>query len=399
MGTTSQTFFYSTTEQDFTASGEVDIRKLLETAPGSNATTVCTHPNAAGTTSITLDPYTNSSTQSDIRANAGWAVNRGGTDGMQATTAAKRAIPAGVWSFDISAALPIAGTATGTLTLTVSAAVYRVSSAGARTLLFTTGDSNSIQSTGLATAAGVLTCSSTSQPVIVLDQDETIHAGLLSKLVQVAGLLGATVSGVATFTVGTATQPVTLPSPGVRTQYASSGSVAGVGMVAAQNYVRLASKAVTGVGVVTVQRYIRLAAKSVVGVGLVSLLKYVRRAPDLVAGVGAVSLLKYVRRSPDLVAGVGVVAAQIYVRLAAKAVTGLGVAAFSRRLDAFRSSAVTAVGVAAAQRALVAVRAFAVVAVGVVSVAVKISQAILNRLAGGATTIVRKVLNIFDDSP
>lgn len=74
MPTTAQTFYPSATDQDDTWG--TDVRKLLETVPALNSTTICTHANAAGTTQITLDPYTNSSTASDVRTNFGWAVNQ-----------------------------------------------------------------------------------------------------------------------------------------------------------------------------------------------------------------------------------------------------------------------------------------------------------------------------------
>lgn len=217
MATISQRFYHSTTEQDFTAAGEVDIKKLLESAPGTNSTTVTTHANAAGTTQITLDPYTNRSATGDIRANAGWAVNRLGADGMESVADARRIIPAGAWVFTLNVALPVAGLTTGTLTVSFIAQVFRVSSSGARTALFT-ATSNTGQSTGLAALASTtLTATSAAQPQYVLEADETIHVGFLSNLVQVAGVAGATVSGVATWTVGTTTQYVQVPTPGVRT--------------------------------------------------------------------------------------------------------------------------------------------------------------------------------------
>jgi hypothetical protein len=217
MATTAQLFYPSTTEQDFTAPSEVDIRKLVESAPGSNSTTITSHPNAAGTTQITLDPYTNRSTTGDIRANAGWAINAAGADGMDSTSTEKRIIPSGQWQIVFTAAMPVAGTGTGTLTLTMSVTVYRVSAAGARSSLFTMG-STSAQSTGLAAFNGIISATSGTQPEYVLEAGETIHVGILTQVVQVAGLAGATVAGTVTWTTGTATQYFRLPTPGVRTQ-------------------------------------------------------------------------------------------------------------------------------------------------------------------------------------
>lgn len=245
MATTAQRFYHSTTDQDFTAPSEVDIRKLVESAPGSNATTICSHPNAAGTTQITLDPYTNSSTQSDIRINAGWAINRLGSDGMESTSTEKRRIVAGTWTFTATVTLPQAGTVTGSLTASLLYRVYRVDSSGNRTLLFSV-TSNTFQTTGLSVggATGLLTA--TFNPgEIILEANETIHVGAQSNVVQVAGTLGATVAGTATYTVGTATEYVEVATPGVRTLYIRAHTATGVGVAKIQRKISLTLTAIT----------------------------------------------------------------------------------------------------------------------------------------------------------
>lgn len=203
MATRADIFYPSTVDQDQTWG--TDIRKLLETVPALNSTTICTHANAAGTTQITLDPFTNRSTTGDNRNVFGWAINEAGADGMESTSTRKRRIRSGDWVFTMRLGLPVAGTLTGTLTGSFSARVYRVGPSPTFTLteLFTTALSTTVQSTGLGNATGTCTVTQSSVPEIVLEAGETIHIGYLSNVVQVAGALGATVSGVATWHIGT----------------------------------------------------------------------------------------------------------------------------------------------------------------------------------------------------
>lgn len=441
MGTTAQAFYCTTVEQDFTAAGEVDIRALSSSPVAANSTTIAAHPNAAGTTQITLDPYTTRSTTGDIRANAGWAINRlsgGGTvdtldladsssagrtltktgtvspvtsptsgfggaaqfttgssvlslpvasasdfdpragrdrsyevrltitnnngatkaimgqwsgaaasvpadwlialngsnqiqfltgsnigaadtltgptlnvgqtyviqaqrnaiyvdgvrvvtatfsvnpnasatdfrmnaagnfgagdfivdevrisnglrntanytpattpftsdantlalwhfdtistpapggDGMESIVGARRIIPAGTWNIAFGVSIPAGGTVTGTLTLSLIIGIYRVSAAGARTLILSATGPTTLAS-GIGAASGIVGGNIT-VPQITLEANETIHVGILTQLVQVAGLLGATVAGTATFQVGDGAS-ITVTTPGIRTLY------------------------------------------------------------------------------------------------------------------------------------------------------------------------------------
>lgn len=203
MATRADILYLSATDQD--QAWGTDVRKLAETAQALNSTTICSHPNSAGTTQITIDPLTTSTTQSDIRDALGWAVNEAGADGMESTANYKRRIRAGDWVFTMRLGLPIAGTTTGTLTGSFSARVYRVgpSPTFTRTILFTTALSTTVQSTGLAAATNTCTVTQAGVAEIVLQAGETIHVGILSNVVQVAGLVGATVAGIATWHVGT----------------------------------------------------------------------------------------------------------------------------------------------------------------------------------------------------
>ena len=221
MSTTAQTLYLSTGAKDFTAPGEASILKLVDVAGASNLTSVTAHPNAAGTTSITLYPYTTASTQSDIRTNAGWAVNRSGGDGIGSTATVPRFIPAGVWTFALGVTVPVGGTGTGALSVTYAVAVYRVNSAGTRSLLFTATSAAVTSSSALA-GTGYPVATSAAQPEYDLLTDESIEVGYLATCVQTAGLFGATVAGNIVWAMGDALAYVQAPAPGIRTRYAST---------------------------------------------------------------------------------------------------------------------------------------------------------------------------------
>lgn len=254
MGTIAQRFYHSTTAKDFVVAGEVDIKKLLESAPGTDSTTICTHANAAGTTDITIDPYTNNSTASDIRANCGWAINRLSADGMMSTATAKRVIKAGTWTFVTSVAIPAAGTLTGTLTVSNLYNVYRVDSAGTRTLLFTTTSNTVASATAAGANSGVLTATFSASEIL-LETNETIHVGILSRMVQVAGAVGATVAGVATYTIGTTIQYVQVAPTGVLTRYFQSLLTTMIG-IAKLNRLIILTKGVIAIGISSFNRII-----------------------------------------------------------------------------------------------------------------------------------------------
>lgn len=171
MATRAATFYPSTTDQDFSATGEVDVRKLVESIGGSDNTTVASF--GTGTAEIVLDPYTTRSTTGTSDApNLGWAINRDGSDGMTVPTppagvdSAVRFIAAGTWTFNgrLGAGL----VTTGTYRLRVR--VYKVASDGSRSLLF-----GPINSSGVSpTVAGVNVSATTSQSEITFDEDECL---------------------------------------------------------------------------------------------------------------------------------------------------------------------------------------------------------------------------------
>jgi hypothetical protein len=209
-----------------------DVRKLEVAAQTVVSTTITSHPSAAGTTNITLDPYSTSTTQSDIRNNLGWAVNVLGTGGFDATANLKPRIQAGSWNLQFPCSVPFGGTGIGTLTASFSAIVYRVgvSPSFTRTALFTTAQSSTVASSALAVGTGTCAVTTASQPEIVLEVGETIAVGYLGRVVQVAGIAGAVVAGTATWSTGNAL--VNPPAIDYITEFV--GSATGLGTAAGQ---------------------------------------------------------------------------------------------------------------------------------------------------------------------
>ncbi len=206
MPTTVQTFYPSATEQDFTATGELDIKKLVETIGASNNTAQAAFGTAAA--SIVVDPYTPSSTTGTTNLpNYGWAINRLGTDGMDSTATAKRIIPAGTWTFNAR----LGASAVLTSAYRIEVSVYRVSSTGARTLLF--GPINS--ATVSPNATGVDVSAATTQIKIVLQSNETLLVSYVINKTNTS-LLAETVEFRLNDTIGNDVS-VAVSSPGVRT--------------------------------------------------------------------------------------------------------------------------------------------------------------------------------------
>lgn len=404
MATTAQIFYLSTNAKDFTAAGEVDIRRLVATAVTVDSTTICSHPSAAGTTQITLDPYSTSSTQSDIRTNLGWAINRAGsTDAMDSTSSVERIIPAGTWTFTLGLGLPTAGTGTGTLTGSFLVAVYRVSSTGARTLLFT-ATSGTGGSTGLAVFSGTLTATSASQPQITLLPNETIHVGYLSNVVQVAGVAGATVAGKATWTLGSSPYFVQVAGVGVRSLYLDSVRlVTMVGLATKGNLkVFRAIPSVTSVGVVAIKKKIIKLKFLATMVGIAAIKKFIKKIPMLSTMVGLATKGKLTVFRKNKVTMIGVAARGVtkITKFPFK-VTMVGVVSFAKKTTAARRFIVTMVGVAAFARRLTSVRKFKVIMTGVAKSLLRISTDILNRVTGGGgsiTYVTKKVITfLFDE--
>lgn len=399
-----QKFFWSANDQDFTAAGEVDIKKFIEAAPGTNSATIASHPSASGTTQITLDPYSTRSTTGDIRANAGWAINRYGGDGMNSVATAKRYIPAGVWTFTMNVAIPAAGALTGSLTVSNIYQVFRVSATGARTALFT-ATSNTVASGALGAAnSGLLTANSASQPAYVLEADETIHVGVISNMVQAAGTLGGTRAGVATYTIGSINEFMQVPAPGVRTMYFNTFTLAGNNSITFPMSISL-NRSTTGKGDIT-------STKNTIASKTFSLI-----------GNGTISSSKFVAASRTFTLQArGTATEQASINKVPYSLTGRGTPTFSKSVIASKSFSLLGTGTASRQNLLVillsrnlqgkgqitethpvqAFRTFTIQGRGIIPSQGQNASTVtlpLNGIpeaGGGGTTIVKKIL-IFDD--
>ena len=217
MATTAQVFYPSSTDQD--QAWGTDVDKLLESVPALLSTTIAQHPNAAGTTDITLDPFTSRSTQGDAATNFGWAFNEAGADGMASVADARRRILAGDWTVRFRIAIPTGGTTIGSHNVTMIVKLYRVATGGGtRTLIATLTSAEEGGSAFGVTTTTIEVTASVAE--IILEAGETLHVGIISRNRQAAGLFGATTAGNITWHVGTqggVTTMVTVTSPGVRT--------------------------------------------------------------------------------------------------------------------------------------------------------------------------------------
>jgi hypothetical protein len=201
--TTATDFYLSPTANDQTFG--TDVRKLTETSPATDNTTICAHPSAAGTTVITVDPYSSRSTTGDATTLFGWAFNNGGADGLGSTSTVKRRIPASHWNFNGTLTLP-APAALGSITAFVAMYVYRVATGGgARTLLgggTGTAVSNTATNSGIAAASTVIGMY-VDLPEIVVQPGETLMVSFTMSSTQVGTpAVGTTVANNIIFVVG-----------------------------------------------------------------------------------------------------------------------------------------------------------------------------------------------------
>lgn len=76
-----------------------------------------------------------------------------------------------------------------------------------------------------------------------------------------------------------------------------------------------------------------------------------------------------------------------------------GVATMSRRLSMIRNFSSSITGVASMSRSVIAARTFTAVTTGIAKLFVLIPDSVLNRMTGGGTvtTVVKKIINVFDD--
>lgn len=215
-GTTAQVFYPTTGTIDQTLTGAGTVRLLDTTALGAANNTTTLSYTAAQTQTVV--PFAASGSAGDTRVNNGWVFNNTtGTYALNSTSSAQRVIPAGTWTFAGSLTFTApALLATGSATVQVG--VYRVATGGGtRTLLFS---SNFAASTWTAAQTNNISVTSASQPQYTLGDGEVLLIGYTIASADTKNTLNQSTTSVIKFIVGGANgAAVTVPTPGVRTQY------------------------------------------------------------------------------------------------------------------------------------------------------------------------------------
>jgi hypothetical protein len=396
--------FTADTAYPSTVSGEgaPSSLKLQDAAPAANATTTANFATTASRRKIAWRPGVGGNT---VAATPGAATGLGynilkAEMNRTVDLPSKALISPGVWTFNV-AFTTAQGDAAGAAAK-IEAHVYKRSAAGAFSSLF-----SATMPTGVSvTLAGAKTATitSASQPAITFETDETVHVELW---VDAQGV--AIVGNIYTLSIGASTSVelplITSQTVGVADHHPRSYSATGIGTATTPvKWARLAAKAATSVGVVLAPvKYVRLAAKTATGIGTATTpVKWARLASKSATAVGtAARQANYIRLASKSATAVGTAARQAnYIRLASKSATAIGVPTFSRRAEIVRSFTATGLGVATPLvRAVIAVRTFAAQGAGVASGRVEMPFTALNRITGGGggTTIVKKIIQIFDD--
>jgi len=395
MGTIARRFYFSINEQDFVAPGEVDIRKLQEVGTAEDGSTICIHPNAAGITEVTQDPYTTTAVQGDLTANLGWAINRLGADGMDSLSLAKRSILSGVWSL-VSFSIVPAASLNGSFSSKVTYKVYKVLATGNRVLLFST-TSNSIVSdvTTVGGTRGYYTATF-SAPEYILEENETIHIGMISVINQTAGLLGATVETYSAFYHNSTAVYIEVPAPGITTVYKRVFSILLSGIAAKLFVIRLTPKIAVLAGMVSITKLMRITKVAAIN-ALVTSIKFIRLNAMNVTLTATSTNVKEIKPVAKTVMLNSTPLRTAYVKPIAKVGVMSGISSYNRLLIFARYFSATFIGTTGFSRALIAVRVFSTATVAVALTYLKLPQAALNRIAGsGGTTVIRKIFGVFD---
>ena len=212
MATIENRFYLSEPVSD--VPGGSDVRSLTEASVTTPNTSIARHPNSGGTTSITYDPFTTRTTQGDQRSSYGWAINKAL---MDSKSDAKRIILAGNWQY-VASFTNGGSNSLGSSSCYLTAQVFRVSSGGTRTLMFSFNNTGAISNGLLGASASGSAGSTVAQPEFILEAGETIHFGLQNVHTQNAGILGGTVQPDNNLNLGIGTW-IQVPGDGIRTQY------------------------------------------------------------------------------------------------------------------------------------------------------------------------------------
>jgi hypothetical protein len=395
MPTNAQTFFLRDTDQD--QAWGTDIRKLDDDNGALLSTTICAFGAAAYTDrQITCDPYTSRSTTGDNRDVFGWAINEGGADGMESTATAKRVIPSGTWSFQCRVNIP-APAILGSLDSQAKFNVYRVGASPSftRSLLFS-ANTNTATNTGVVATDNTLSITS-SQSEIVLEAGETLHVGILLESTQVAGTLGATVANNQTFHTGTQGGiiiQVVVPTPGIRTRSLLTVAAIMRGIASIIRKIKTTILA-TMKGVSSLARKItakRTIAPTMRGVANRPTLKITKSLQVTMRGIA--SIIRKIKTT--ILATMKGVTPRFGFKIGKLlSVTMRGIVTLNRFVRKLISAVMK--GIPTLNRKLTARRTITAVMKGTSEGLVKMSFSILSRISSGGTTVIKKIINIFDD--
>ncbi len=371
---------------------ETDRKQLSDSAgAGIISTTKANFSTSTTRRYLHLIPLTTTTaTATPGNIGKGWKID---PDTMGATASANKIIPAGIWTFETSMVASTAQLANDTKLQAVVSKVNGTAATG--TLLFTATSA----AFALLVTNSDQSWTSSSQPEVTCGADDTIIVEIFVESIGVV-VVGQTLTLHINAASGSSGDARTITPGDVVTEYFQSASASEVGVAARGNNTVKLTRSATGVGVATKQALtVRPAAKLATMVGVPAKLVYVKPGAALATMIGvATQQPRWIRLASKQAAAIGVAARQPnWIRLAAKSATAVGAAGFSRTLESFRSASAQMVGVPGFGRAIISVRQFVATMTGVPDGEVKIKFAILNRLEGGGTTIIKKLIAMFDD--
>lgn len=393
--TTAQTFFGTINVPDQTFTGSNKVEALAEAAPGTaNTTTTMTWSSTTASTE-TVIPLTATTTASDTSNNNGFAFNNTGTDGLNSTSSQLRIVPAGTWTF--SGTLTFNAPALlATISATPTVKVYRVAtSGGVRSLLFSQAGA-AVTATAAGAKAFAITASGQSQ--IILQPGEVIWIGFTVNSAATANVLNQVTNTVLNFTIGTTGgAEVVVPSPGIRTEYIQPGYLGtGIGVVRSSFFVTKTRILCTGSGTSILHRALNLKRSFTgIGNGITTESPLVIKKVATAIAHGIVLPFDKIVLKPTLAIATGTTVRQVVVVKVGLLVHGIGTGVFNRFWQASREFTPTASVTGSFVKHTIFVRNF--IANGVMRIKPRFDIPWSAVPIGGASTVIRKIIQIFDD--
>lgn len=398
MAYTDAIFYPAATVVDQTI-GAGTVKVIRNAVPAVNATSTTTWAGAT-ITDITVIPLANNSTvTTDTTANNGWAFDNAGATGLGSISTARRVILTGVWAFQGTVNLNKPATLQ-TVSATIKAVVYRVATGGgARTELFRTAASAAVTNASAIAAADVnWSVSSASQSQFTLAAGEVIMVGYIITSRNTVDALAAVTNTVVIFYLGNQVQAnqFTVPSSGIRTLFSTTlaAIAANVASLVRQigKLIPLITATVTPVFTRRITAFKTFANTATVTAVMTRVISAARSFANTATGTAAVTK----RVGKPLSAIVTVTATRILSVLKPLSYI-VTVTPTIRKAITKGVFVVTATVTAGFARAVTAARLFLATATVSTRMFVQIADTILNRMVSGGTTVVKKVIYLFDD--